>query len=106
MQIHKPRYIRDQLQAIERALEEATPGVADAALTYCDRYGLYRATDITDAVIHFQENQQPVVEYAESQNLKLLGPVDTAKAKIRPEIRDFNAYKRILGGETHVGTNR
>lgn len=99
----QPRYIRDQLQAIENALEEASAGAADEALAYCNRYGLYRATDVTDAVSHFQEKQRPAAEYPETQDLKLLAPVDTAKLKTKPEIRDFNAYIRILGGGAHVG---
>jgi transposase len=94
----KPRYIRDQLQAIEKAMEEVSAGAADQALAYCVKYGLYRAVDYTAAVHHFHEKQSQTEGKQAPSDLKLLAPVDIAKLKVKPEIRDFNAYKRILGG--------
>lgn len=94
----KPRYIRDQLQAIEKSMEKADTKAADQALAYCIKHGLYRAADVTDAMNHFREKRPSAGECAKLQDLKLLAPVDTAKLKAKPEIRNLNTYKRILGG--------
>lgn len=95
----KPRYIRDQLQAIEKVLEEVEVGAADQALAYCIKHGLYRAVDYTDAANHFHEKRPPTEEQLAPSELKLLAPMDTAKLKAKPEVRDFTTYKRILEGE-------
>lgn len=94
----KPRYIRDQLQAIEKSMEKTATLIADRALGYCLKHGLYRAADMTDAIHHFREKQQSAGEGLKPQDLTLLAPANTAKLKAKPEIRDFNTYKRILGG--------
>lgn len=95
----KPRYIRDQLQAIEKELMETEAKVADQALTYCLKYKLYRATDVTDAIRHFKEQQQgQVASQPEPMEPKLLNQVETDKMKTKAQIRDFEIYRKILRG--------
>lgn len=95
----KPRYIRDQLQAIERSVSEATTESADQALAYCLKHSLYRAADFADAVKYYMDTaQRQIVEKPNESNIQLLAQVDPAKLKIKPQIRGYETYKRILGG--------
>jgi len=92
----KSRYIRDQLQLIERVLDEFGPSAAEQALHYCMKYRLYGATDFADAVRHFDlrvEKQLPPVE--------LVKPLDASNPdvwKAKPQIRQFEIYADILRG--------
>lgn len=96
----KPRYIRDQLQAIEKGLSEAAdPKVADQALNYCLKYELYRATDLTDALRHFKEQQQrQTAPQSVPSKPKPLNEVETDKRQAKAQIRDFETYRKILRG--------
>lgn len=96
----KPRYIRDQLQAIEKRVSETSTETVDQALAYCLKHSLYRATDFADAVSHYMEQaQQQAAEKPPTQSdLKLLVQVDAAKLKAKPQIREFETYERILRG--------
>lgn len=92
----KPRYIRDQLQLIHRALEGVEPAVIEKALAYCVKHQLYQATDFADAVEHYKPLQQsPSLSQTE---VKPLVESDQNKRMIKPQIRDFSAYKAILSG--------
>lgn len=94
----KPRYIRDQ-QAIERSASEANVEAADQALAYCLKHSLYRAADFADAVKYYMDiAQRQATERPIEGNIQLLAQVDPAKLKMKPQIRGYETYKRILGG--------
>lgn len=94
----KPRYTRDQLQAIEKGLAGAEAKVADQALAYCLKYGLYRATDFTDALRHFKEQQRQTAPQPLPSKPKPLNEVEIDKRKTKAQIRDFDTYRQILRG--------
>ncbi|MGF9798599.1 DDE-type integrase/transposase/recombinase, partial [Brevibacillus agri] len=96
----KPRYIRDQLQAIMKGVTESNTESSDQALAYCMKHSLYRATDFVDALRYFMDKQaqQQTGPEPVPSSLRLLTRVDTAKLKAKPQIRDFETYQRILGG--------
>lgn len=94
------RYIRDQLQAIEKGIAQTSTQAADKALAYCSKHHLFRATDFVNAARHFQSLQPQLVEKPAPSDLQLLTPTDVAKLKVRPQIRDFHTYERILGGKS------
>lgn len=101
-EIHRqmPRYIRDQLQAIEKSITEASAKTADYALAYCLKHRLYRAADFTNAVKYYieQEQQQQPVNKSKFSDVKLLTDVDPTKLKAKPEIREYGTYEKILRG--------
>lgn len=95
----KPRYIRDQLQAIERSASEANAEAAGQALAYCLKHRLYRATDFSNAVKHYMDKaRRKAAEKPNEGSIQLLAQVDPAKLKIKPQIRGYETYERILGG--------
>lgn len=96
----KPRYIRDQLQVIEKRMAEADgQPAADKALTYCLKHRLYSAADFADAMEHYLQQQPTKTGEPAQSDYGLLHSVDTAKLKAKPQIRDFQAYQRILRGD-------
>src|SRR5690606_27774196 len=81
-----PRYIRDQLQAIEKSITEASAKTVDDALAYCIKHGLYRAADFTNAARHYMEQeQQQAANKPDQCDVKLLTDVDPTKLKAKPE---------------------
>ena len=98
-EIHRlhPRYIRDQLQLIQKTLDQASTEAVDQALRYCVTNRLYRAVDFADAVksllkIHARKRRPDPVD------VKPLSGMDPAKWKAKPHIRDMEIYQRILRG--------
>ncbi|WP_254777621.1 IS21 family transposase [Paenibacillus naphthalenovorans] len=96
--IHRlhPRYTRDQLQLIQKTLDQASKEAADQALRYCLTNRLYRAVDFVDAVNHFSRSYEKTTP--DMSNIKRVSGVDPTKWKVKPQIRDIEIYRRILGG--------
>lgn len=95
----KPRYIRDQLQLVERQIVHMDKDVVSKALAYCVKHRLYRATDFVDAVKYYSGRQSSKTG---SQDLgieiHLLDGVNSSKVKTKPQIRDIQVYRYILEG--------
>ncbi|MBP2898910.1 IS21 family transposase [Escherichia coli] len=94
----KPRYMRDQLQAIEKSVSEANESAVSQALAYCVKHRLHRAADFADAVSHYMEKEPEQPLTSVQSDLQMLVQVDDAKLKAKPQIREFQTYRRILGG--------
>lgn len=93
----RPRYIRDQLQLIQKTLSQSSQTASDQALRYCIENRLFRATDFADAVQYFNATQGET--QMASSDVKPLSGVDPAKWKAKPQIRDVEVYQRILRGD-------
>jgi len=91
-----PRYIRDQLQLIQKTLDQASKEAVEQALHYCMANRLYRAVDFADAVDHFSRSYEQTAP--DTSDVKPLNGVDPAKWRAKPHIRDMAIYQRILGG--------
>ncbi len=96
--IHRryPRYIRDQLQLIQKTLSQSSQTASLQALRYCMAHGLYRATDFADAVQYFQATLGEAQVAA--SDVPPVSGVDPAKWKAKPQMRDLEVYQRILRG--------
>ena len=53
----KPRYIRDQLQMLQRSIEDVDVLITEKALNYCLKHNLFSATDFNDAIDYFGKMQ-------------------------------------------------
>ncbi|NTZ16370.1 hypothetical protein EXW96_01860 [Paenibacillus sp. JMULE4] len=91
-----PRYTRDQLQLIQKTLDQAFQESVDQALRYCVANRLYRAVDFADAVNHFSNSCEKTS--SDRSHVTQLSGVDPAKWKAKPQIRDVEIYRRILRG--------
>lgn len=93
----KPRYIRDQLQAIQKNIANIDASVAKNALNYCLKHKLFGASDFSDAVEHFTILQtKKVFPAAHPTEVKPLDEVDRSRLKTKPAVRDFEVYKELL----------
>ncbi|NLB34501.1 MAG: hypothetical protein GX817_01560 [Elusimicrobia bacterium] len=98
----KPRYIRDQLQVIQKSIKDSNALVIERALHYCLRHNLFSATDFRDAVDHFIRLQQQEVLGRATTNdpieIKPLEGADRSKLGTKPVVRSFEYYKELLEG--------
>jgi len=93
----KPRYIRDQLQWIDRHAKDADPQVLSRALSYCLKHRLYQATDFVDALYHYAALKTAAVP-ASATDVRLLDEPRLQKLKMKPQVRPFDVYQAILEG--------
>lgn len=95
----KPRYIRDQLQAIQKSIDGVDVSAAELALDYCLKNGLFSALDFRDAVDHFAKLvTKKMPTEINPIDIKPIDEVDRSKFKTKPTIRDFDIYKELLKG--------
>ena len=95
-EIHKryPRYIRDQLQIIQRTLRDYEPYVYQALET-CIIQGLWSANDLRDVAIHQANLKQK--EYPILSDIQVT-EAPSALIKEKASVRELDGYLRILGG--------
>ena len=94
----KPRYIRDQVLLIQKAIKDTPLEVMDKALDFCVKNRLYRATDFQDAISHYQKDIHATDNVF---NIKIpsLTQEDLEKIKVTPKIRDMSEYINAIGGK-------
>ena len=94
----KPRYIRDQLLVIEKALEAKEPETIAKALEYCIGNKLYSASDFRD-VINFYDKEKIK---SKNDDILLVADIialnekDKAKLAAKPAVRDLDVYQKIF----------
>ena len=94
----KPRYIRDQVLLIQKAIKDAPLEVMDKALDFCVKNRLYRATDFQDAISHYQKDKHDT-DNAFDIKISSLTQENLEKIKVTPKIRDMSEYINALGGK-------
>ena len=94
----KPRYIRDQLQVIDKALEAKEPETIAKALKYCIGNNLYSASDFRD-VINFYDKEKIKIKddtiLLVADNIAL-NENDKAKLAAKPAVRELDVYQKIF----------
>ncbi|GFZ91959.1 hypothetical protein GCM10010978_32880 [Compostibacillus humi] len=99
-EIHQryPRYIRDQLQLIGKAIK-AEPDLIDEALEECINKGIYSATEFSDIIQYVKRQRQlNKDEGKQNQNIKLLPQVDKSAIYTKPHTRKLDDYLEVLEG--------
>ena len=94
----KPRYIRDQVLLIQKAIKDAPLEVMDKTLDFCVKNRLYRATDFQDAISHYQKDKH-ATDNAFDIKISPLTQENLEKIKVTPKIRDMSEYINALGGK-------
>lgn len=93
-----PRYIRDQLQVISKAINK-NDQIANQALEYCLSQKLYSANDFFDIVDYLIREGGIMHESSESQDqIKPANPIDEAVLRAKPEVRKMDVYMNVLKG--------
>jgi len=97
----KPRYIRDQLQIIEKNIKDVDNCIIEKALNYCIKQKLYSATEFTDALQYFKEyipDSKKESTLTVPAEIKPIAEIDNYIIKAKPEIRDIRVYEDIMMG--------
>lgn len=95
----KPRYIRDQLQLIEKHVKVASFRDTAQALAYCTKNRLYSAQHFTEALYHFAKIQhatQTELPVPEVESAELKG---RESFQVKVPVRDMKVYEKIMAGE-------
>jgi transposase len=97
-----PRYIRDQLQAIEKHIKAAPSSDIAEALALCTKNRLYGAQHFTDALKHFEHIRKNAIPSSSQIPVTRMEEATVndraASYPIRVPVRDINVYKRIMAG--------
>lgn len=94
-----PRYIRDHLQYITKALQQVPVEAADATLTFCLKNELYSGTEFEQVLrVHRSE----LTPSAGTSPMNLLdADTDTiAKADQSPQTSNLDTYETIINPTT------
>ncbi|WP_243767825.1 IS21 family transposase [Paenibacillus agricola] len=93
----KPRYMRDQLQIIEKQLRAAAATDVAEAFAYCMKNRLYGAKYLTDAVVHFEKYRLSSTPVHTLPSEPAMQPPQGALS-IKVPIRDMSVYQRVMEG--------
>jgi len=93
-----PRYIRDQAQAVLRAVREVNIEVADKSLAFCLKNQVFNAIDFEQVYNVFLLEQQP--PQPTSQAIKLLDEKSMEKALQTPQKSNLDDYEKLFNNET------
>ena len=95
---HYPRYIRDQLQLINKIWDEFPSEFINEGLTKCMEQRLYSATEFQD-MIKFLIAQRPSGPVSRpKKDIKPLHGESSQVLDIKPPVRDISPYMAILEG--------
>lgn len=88
-----PRYTRDHLQVIKRALKEAPVNIADSTLDFCIKNANYSGHDFESVLYVLWDAHVPD---APTFDIKLLDSGSLEKAGETPQVSDINEYQDIV----------
>lgn len=96
-EIHQryPRYVRDQLQILQRTLKNHEP-VIHEALSICIQEKLWSANDFHDVVQHLSRINNDLDSPPIYEDLSFRVPTELVKQKA--SLREIDRYIKILGG--------
>lgn len=98
----KPRYIRDQLDMIQKAIEGVDPQKVELTLRYCVEKSIRRASDFK-AILELQQS-----EIKAEPNVRVLNPLNgklTQNALIQPEKSKIGEYDAIVNNKKTKKSN-
>lgn len=93
IQSNMPRYLRDHLQVIKRALKEVPVEMADNALDFCVKNSNYSGLDFESVLFVLLSTHTSAIPVFE---IKLFDERSLDKANETPQISDINEYQNII----------
>jgi hypothetical protein len=92
-----PRYVRDQLQIISKAVE-ADPVSGNKDLQECVTRGLYSAIEFKDMMQYLAKQTEPKKSAPADREIKLIKCQDTSILEVKAAKRDVQEYLVLLEG--------
>ncbi|NMA85515.1 MAG: IS21 family transposase [Epulopiscium sp.] len=96
IRVDKPRYIRDQLLVIKRAVKGHSPSIINKALAFCSKNRLYSAMDFNDAISHYGKEERANEPLKEPLKVVPVSLDNSEQIKAQPRIRDIKEYSDIF----------
>lgn len=96
-----PRYIRDQLQLINRQWAQCPAAFVNTALKFCIEQQLFGATDLQDMIAFLMESAQFEIEPEDETMAAQYKPLDSVHRDIlaiKPPVRTMETYLPLLEG--------
>lgn len=90
----KPRYIRDQLLIIKKAIDNTPKQIINQALSYCMEHNIYSAVDFKSVIDRFYEHSKTASD--KIPEIKLLDKANIDKASTSPSSSDIIDYENIF----------
>jgi len=97
----KSRYIRDQLQILEKNIKGVDNSLITKALKYCLKQKLYSAIDFSDTLKYFKELTEVNSKNVTTISFVDIKPIEAKNSeliKTKPEVRDIKIYQNIMMG--------
>ena len=91
---HKPRYIRDQLFLIKKAITKSNTPYVDLTLSFCQTHSIFSANDFK-AVLEHHSQQESLPEEIQLEEL-LLKSVDPKQYAASPQKSNITDYESIV----------
>jgi hypothetical protein len=94
----KPRYLRDQLVMIEKAIQGIDPHKVELTLTYCLEKAIATASDFK-AILDLQHTKD-----TDESNIKILNPLSGKmpdNAWIQPQTSNISDYEELINKENN-----
>lgn len=99
LSVRYPRYIRDQLQVLWKAIQRYA-NVAEETLRRCIQEHLWSANDFRDVAIHlYREKGYQEVSQAVQREIVPLEHASVEARKEKALVRELDDYLQILGGD-------
>lgn len=93
-----PRYMRDQLQLLNKVWESFPSYYINQTLPLCVKQKLYSASEFHDMVRHLMVVQHPVEETKPVNKIQALHQESSYLLDIKPPTRDLSIYMDIMKG--------
>jgi len=99
-----PRYMRDQLQLLKRAIKNEDALTRSEALKECEINGIYSATEFRDVIQYINRQRQVNIQVGEEAFEKQtpLHYSETSNIHTKPQTRSVNDYLELLKGGAPV----
>jgi len=97
----KSRYIRDQLQILEKNIKGVDNSLITKALKYCLKQKLYSAIDFSDTLKYVKELTEVNSKNVTTLSFDDIKPIEAKNSeliKTKPEVRDIKIYQNIMMG--------
>lgn len=91
-----PRYIRDHMQCMARALDGVASDIADRTLAFCLKNELYSGSEFEQVLAVHASQHAGAERPAAGGSIRLLNPGSAGKADQTPQTSSINDYETII----------
>ncbi|NJK93539.1 MAG: IS21 family transposase [Bacteroidales bacterium] len=99
LRLEKPRYIRDQIQIINKCFEELSKDAADQALEFCTQRNIYSAADFKSVASKIHQQQNRAADGAKIPQVKTLPENMSKMEKMQPHTSEIIDYESIMSNK-------